>query len=295
MTQKLWISENGQISTFVSIIRNSIANHSSDGEVDNYCDGRLLVINDPRGNVSDLLAEARNKEVQHARTYLYRERIRIDDDRIATEFQQHQEEGTSSSSLSFGKLEIVSCQGSRIPNQIETALSEKNVKCFALRKITFRLEDCIQAFPLSGNSYVQDLTLEISLSEKFCRHLADFLRSSYCTLHQLRLEQCSFQNRIAVTTFSNGLKHNTTLSSLAFINCHLQDDDFEILFPSHANLPKSIRYLNVMDNYCRSYILRRINNSNIRYLNLTNQHPGEFGGSLDVQLLSHILLSNTTL
>ena len=264
---------------------------------------QLLVINDPLINVTDLLAEARKnnnkkKSFQNARMYLYLERIWIDDDEIATEFQQQQQmssTSTSPKSPSFSKLEIVSCQGSRIPYLIETTLLQKNVKSFTLRKIASScLDDCIHAFQLSGMRYIHELTLEVMLSEKSCQYLTDGLQSASSQIHKLRFERCTFENQRALATLSKGIQQNTSISSLAFVKCHLRDDDFEILFPQDNNLPSSIQYLDVMDNYCRSYLITKFNYSNLRCINLTNQHPGEFGGSLNIQLLSLILQSNTT-
>ncbi|KAL3939787.1 MAG: hypothetical protein SGARI_001241 [Bacillariaceae sp.] len=208
---------------------------------------------------------------------MYLQRLWIEDDEISRELEQSP----------WTMVEIVSCQGSKMGNLVETALRQKSVKKFVLRKIASRLEVCIRAIQLSGFQFLTELTLEVALSERASRYLASALDSgnamgdsSTCSILHLKLERCSFLIPAALTVFARGLKYNSSLKSLSLTRCKLRDDDLQVLIP---NLPSSLQSLDLTDNFCRIQLSPLIAAaSKLQSLNLTNQHPGEFGGSLDL-------------
>jgi hypothetical protein len=252
---------------------------------------RLLVINDPSVSVKHLIEEAKSSNSTSDNPYvgMCLQRLWVEDDEISQELEK----------LEWNSMEIVSCQGSRLGNLVETALRQKSIQKFALRKIASRLEDCTRAVRSSGFRFLTEMTLEVALSERSCQYLALALdstsnASSTCSIRHLKMERCSFLIPAALSAFARGLNHNSTLEALAFTRCKLRDDDLQVLIP---NLPSSLQSLDLTDNYCRTQLLPFITaaNPNIQSLNLTNQHPGEFGGSLDLSQLRQDMSVNTTL
>ncbi|KAG7352903.1 leucine rich repeat LRR-containing protein [Nitzschia inconspicua] len=261
-------------------------------------DDGLVVINDPLVSVSGLLEEARlhskqeqankkrfNNSSTNSNSGMYLQRLWIENDEIAQEIEQRP----------WKSLEIVSCQGSKLPWLVGTALKQQSLKKFALRKIASRLESCIGAIRVSGLSHVQELTLEMAFSERSGQSLASALdtmtSTRCCSLVDLKLERCSFIIPSALSAFAEGLKYNTSLKSLSLIKCKLRDDDFQALFPC---LPSTLENLDLTGNYCR-HQFRGLLHSEVQCINLTNQHPGEFGASLEFSQIGSDLSSNKTL
>jgi hypothetical protein len=276
-------------------------------------DDGLLLINDPSVSVSGLLEEApcqrhschlsqqnhlynnltsksdknknnNNNNNNNNTSGMYLQRIWIENDEIAQKIQQRP----------WKSLEIVSCQGSEMPHLVATALRQQSLQKFALRKIASRLENCIHAMRISGLKHVLELTLEVALSERSCQSLASALDTtcSPCSLVDLKLERSSFIIPSALSAFAEGLKYNTSLKSLSLIKCKLRDDDLQVLMPC---LPSSLHSLDLTGNFCRNQLAEIILQSNLPVINLTNQHPGEFGGSLDLSTIGPAIASNTTL
>jgi hypothetical protein len=202
----------------------------------------------------------------------------------------------SSSSVPWKTMEIDSCHISRLPYLMENMLCRKNVKALTLRKFDdAALENCMKLL----NSFcmitrLKKLTIEARLSEQSCLSLWDGLStkssSISSSLVHLRLECCTFPNQGALTIFAKGLKETTSISTLVLADCGLRDDDFKILLP---NIAPSIDFLDLSGNYCRTHI--KSINPTLKSLNLTNQHPGEFGGSLDLSDFNVSMTSNLCL
>ena len=250
----------------------------------------MLVINDPSVSVRHLIEGARfGGDESRDCGGMYLQRVWVEDDEISQEIEK--EPWTS--------LEIVSCQGSRLGNLAEIALRQKRMQKFALRKMASRLEDCMRAVRFQGFKYLTELTLEVNLSERSCQYLASALdskssTSSMCSIQRLYLERCSFLIPAALVAFARGLKYNSTVETLALTRCKLRDDDLQVLIP---NLPFSLRHLDLTDNFCRTQLmsLMTATNLNLQSLNMTNQHPGEFGGSLELSQLRSDVFVNATL
>jgi hypothetical protein len=259
---------------------------------------RLHLINDPSVSVSGLLEEVQchpspenhqdltsNRHNNNNSTSgMFLQRIWIENDELAQEIQQRP----------WKSLEIVSCQGSELPHLVATALRQRSLQKFALRKIASRLENCIQAMRISGLRYVKEMTMEVAFSERSCQSLASALDTtcSPCSLVDLKLERCSFIIPSALSAFAEGLKHNTSLKSLSLIKCKLRDDDLQVLMPC---FPSSLQSLDLTGNYCRYQLIDIIRQSKVQSLNLTNQHPGELGGSLDLSQVGPAMAYKTTL
>lgn len=186
----------------------------------------MLIINGPLTSVTELLEESRNRRQQHSGLYL--ERIWVEDDEILTALVDRaavgveEEEGgpatpassSSSSTPSWSRLEIVSCQGSRIPQLVDTALRQRGIRFLAIRRMASRLDECLQSIHASGMRHLQELCLEMILSERSCQSLAAALRRrddsekenhyphDIC-LSKLSLESCVFENRTALQSWQN--------------------------------------------------------------------------------------------
>jgi Ran GTPase-activating protein (RanGAP) involved in mRNA processing and transport len=232
---------------------------------------------------------------------LYITKVRIDNDDFARTIDEEITNIPGVNTPRWKRLEIVSCRGSRIPQLLATALEQKSIEHFTIRKIVSRVEDCIQAMCSNGIRYLKELVLELTLSDRSCRCLASAMKSS-TTLTTLRFEQCSFSSlntgRTSLDVLADGLKSNTSISTLSFTKCQLRDEDLRLLI---SKLPSSIKKLELVDNYCRSegmaaltaLLLRNCHGDRaLESLNLTNQHPGEYGGSLYLSPFGLALASN---
>jgi hypothetical protein len=200
------------------------------------------------------------------------------------------------------EFELLACHGSRIPQLVASVLRNKNsLKRFAFRpRSTSLVEDhSFQALTAEGFQFLQELRLEVNVSEESSTFLAKALMAENgCSLTQLFMQNSSFENAQAVLSFAKGLKGNRSITSLDLSYCQLRDDDLKLILP---NLPPTLEVLDLVANYCRSDGMAALvalllkEDRNLVSLNLTNQHPGEFGGSLDLSLLGLAIVSNTTL
>jgi Ran GTPase-activating protein (RanGAP) involved in mRNA processing and transport len=224
---------------------------------------------------------------------IYLDRLTIADDEICTSICR--------SSKECVHLELVDCQGPRIPHLVENVLKLPSLQQFALRRVTSTdLEDSFRVFATIGLRFLQELRLEVQLSEGSSRLLAEALDSSNgCSVTRLCMQKSSFSNSQAVEALAQGgFQKNRSLESLDLSYCRLRDDDLKVIMKT---LPPTIQVLDLALNYCRSDGMAAIvaillqEDHGLESLNLTNQHPGEFGGTLDLSLLGLAVMSNHVL
>lgn len=119
-----------------------------------------------------------------------------------------------------------------------------------------------------------------------------------CSLKVLNLMNSRFDSSTAIQIFADGLNKSSHVEEITLCHCFLQDDDLTVIL---KQLPKSIHIVDLTGNFCRSNgaealgnLLRQEDRA-LTTINLTDQHPGQCGGSLDLSLLGLALAVNTTL
>lgn len=119
------------------------------------------------------------------------------------------------------------------------------------------------------------------------------------SLKELCLENCRFESSEVVHELADGLNHQSpSLEAIKLAHCRLSDEHLKVVI---KRLPRSIKKVDLSGNLCRSDgaaalagILLQEDRA-LMSLNLTNQHPGECGGSLDLSLLGLAIVSNRAL
>ena len=118
-------------------------------------------------------------------------------------------------------------------------------------------------------------------------------------LKGIHLENCRFKSSNEVESLALGLKRCAVMKMVQLTHCCLKDEDLKVIV---KHLPVSIQTLDLTGNYCRSEgaaalagVLLDNAYQQLETINLTNQHPGECGGSLDLSLLGLAIVSNTSL
>ena len=200
---------------------------------------------------------------------------------------------------------LISPRGPRAPDIIKAILQNnpKSLQKFTLRPTIGTEDACIKS--ATATSYacsLQDLTLfGAIIAASALQAIALLLGHSNCSLKRLCIE--SVWEPGAAEPFSKGLSANRSLTCLDLSNCRLRDSDLKVIV---ANLPPTLKQLELVSNYCRSDTMAAITAQllhdqtdssfpALESINLTNQHPGEYGGSLDLSLLGLAIPSNSTL
>jgi hypothetical protein len=119
------------------------------------------------------------------------------------------------------------------------------------------------------------------------------------SLKEICLENCRFESLEVIRELADGLHQSfSSLEVIKLAHCGLSDEHLKLIV---QGLPQSVKTVDLSGNYCRSDgaaalagILLQTDRA-LTTLNLTNQHPGECGGNLDLSLLGLAIVSNTSL
>jgi Ran GTPase-activating protein (RanGAP) involved in mRNA processing and transport len=205
----------------------------------------------------------------------------------------------SSSSKKWNQLDLLQCDGPKLDNLVKFAL--RKLECLALRRLNEgTVEDVFTVLSTVGLRDLQTLRLHVSrFNESLATLLAKALvNDSGCSLKELFLQNSRFDDMAAILSLAHGLQSNLSIISIDISSCQLRDSHVKILLSS---LPPTLKKLDMQDNYCRSDGMAALvalllkPSRNIQSVNLTNQHPGEFGGGLDLSLLGLSIPSNASL
>lgn len=118
------------------------------------------------------------------------------------------------------------------------------------------------------------------------------------SLKILFLENCRLESLEVVRELVDGLSQTLSLEAITLAHCRLSDEHLEVII---KRLPRSVTIVDFTGNYCRSNGAAALagillqDDRGLTTLNLTNQHPGECGGSLDLSLLGLAIVSDISL
>ena len=140
----------------------------------------------------------------------------------------------------------------------------------------------------------------ISLSQEVVTHLARGIAGSTCRIQRLSLFKSQFEeSEQSLRMLSEAFSICPSLQALDMAYCSLKDEQISTIVGGLC--VQSLRHLDLSGNYCRidgtSAITKLLMNEHciLETLDLTNQHAGEFGGSLDISMIGLAVKSNNSI
>jgi hypothetical protein len=138
---------------------------------------------------------------------------------------------------------------------------------------------------------------QVFLSNEIVTQLSQGLGGAACRIRRLSLFENKFESGQSLRIFSEALSICHSLRELDLSYCSLKDQHISNILTGM----RPLRHLDISGNYCRvdgiAAIVKILLSDQciLESLDLTNQHPGECGGSLNIELLGLAIMSNTSL